>query len=612
MRRLDWCSGHFRMTSYDTFTPCLLFWVGLLALGAWMGGWADTAAPGKAQLPSHLRRPVALVLADKGKWLLVANQRSGSISVIDTSTSRPAAEVQVGRKLADLAGTPDERHLLAVDEEANQLLLLERQGTALEPVERIAVSPEPVRVRLSRDGARWFVTSLWSRQVTLGELTSAAGAEAAARPKLRVTKTISLAFAPREQLLVQDDSKLIVADSFGGQVGVVDVRSGDVESVRTLPAHNIRGLALSPGGDRLLVAHQVLHPTVPTTFDDVHWGNLLTNNIRSVSLACMLTPEADLLRGSYVHYLGEARHGAGDPAGLAVGGDGTIVVTLGGVGEISWGRDQDHSRRRLPVGQRPTAVILSPDGRRAYVANTFADSITVVDLKVGQVEAEVALGPPAQLSLSERGEVLFYDARLSHDGWFSCHSCHTDGHSNGLRNDNFGDGSVGAPKRVLSLLGVGDTGPWAWHGTRRDLEGQIRKSVETTMRGSELREQHVQALAAYLRSLAPPPSLTRLRNAVNEQAVRRGQAVFNQQACGNCHTPPQYTSAKAYQVGLTDEVGHKSFNPPALRGTSQGERFFHDNRARTLEEVFTRYRHQLQGELSSQELEDLVAFLRSL
>ena len=51
----------------------------------------------------------------------------------------------------------------------------------------------------------------------------------------------------------------------------------------------------------------------------------------------------------------------------------------------------------------------------------------------------------------------------------SCHSCHPDGHTNGLLNDNLGDGNFGAPKRVLSLLGVGQTGPWAWNGGVADL-----------------------------------------------------------------------------------------------------------------------------------------------
>jgi YVTN family beta-propeller protein len=593
-----------------TSLRCLL-WIGLagpLALCGWLGSRADSSTGKKVAMPAQLRRPVALVLADKGKWLFVANQRSGSISVLDTGSLRTVAEVGAGRQLADLVRTPDERHLLAVDEAADQLLLLARRGSGLEILDRVGVSPGPVSVQVAGDGSRCFVASLWSRRLTIVELASIAEAPT----KLRVAKTLALPFAPRKQLLVHKDTKLIVADSFGGRLAVVDVGRGEVEEIRTLPAHNIRGLALNPAGDKLLVAHQVLNSLAQTTFDDVHWGNLMTNNLRSLALNRVLTSEVDLLQGSYLAQLGEAKNGAGDPAGIAIGAEGKVVVTLGGLGEISWGTERDDSRRRLSVGRRPTAVVTSPDGRRAYVANTFADSISVVDLQLGRVEAEVTLGPQRELSLEERGELLFYDARLAHDGWFSCHSCHTDGHTNGLLNDNLGDNSFGAPKRVLSLLGVRDTGPWAWNGSIGDLESQIRKSIETTLRGPKPSEAQVQALTAYLRTLSPPPSAARLTGEVDEKAVRRGREVFQQQACGNCHAPPEYTSPKTYNVGLTDEVGNKSFNPPSLRGVSQGGPFFHDNRARSLEEVFTRYQHQLKGELSKQELDDLLAFLRSL
>ena len=48
--------------------------------------------------------------------------------------------------------------------------------------------------------------------------------------------------------------------------------------------------------------------------------------------------------------------------------------------------------------------------------------------------------------------------------------------------------------------------------------------------------------------------------------------------------------------------------PAAL--TSQADPV--DGRAATLEEVFTRYKHQLKGELSKQERDELIAFLESL
>jgi len=61
-----------------------------------------------------------------------------------------------------------------------------------------------------------------------------------------------------------------------------------------------------------------------------------------------------------------------------------------------------------------------------------------------------------------------------------------------------------------------------------------------------------------------------------------------------------------------DEVGGRLFNPPSLRGVSQGGPYFHDGRAATLDEVFLKHRHQLRGDPSAGELQDLVAFLKSL
>src|SRR5262249_52446981 len=151
---------------------------------------------------------------------------------------------------------------------------------------------------------------------------------------------------------------------------------------RTLPAHNIRGLALSSDGNRVLLAHQVLNVLATTSFDDVHWGNLLTNNLRAVPLADVLDPKADLLRRSDMHHLGDVGRGAADPAGLAVLSDGRVLLTLGGVGELAIGKERG-DWQRLAVGIRPTAVVTGADGRHAYVANNLADSVSVVDLKAG-------------------------------------------------------------------------------------------------------------------------------------------------------------------------------------------------------------------------------------
>ena len=549
----------------------------------------------------HPHRPVALALSSDGNWLYAANRDSASISIIDARKQTLAGEKSIGRRLVDLV-VPDQGHLLAVDEAAGALLLFSCRDADIRILDALQVGQSPVSVRALADGKRCSVLLLWPRRVAIVEW----------QPALKLVKTIDLPFAPRLQLPIQDDSKLLVADAFGGQLAVVDLGRAVVEAVHSLPAHNIRGLALSADGKHVLLVHQHLSTLAHTTDDDIHWGNLLTNQLRALPLANLLAPKGDFLRGGRVEQLGDIDHGAGDPAGLAVGRDGTALVSIGGTKELLMRGKAETTWRRLASGKRPTTVAMSPDGRRAYVANTFGDSVSVVDLAKGSVLKEIPLGPKPELSPAQRGEELFHDARLSLEGWFSCHSCHTDGHTNGRLNDNLGDGSFGAPKRVLTLLGVKDTGPHAWNGGMRDLESQIRKSVATTMHGKALTDSQVQDLAAYLRTLEPPPGLDEARGIVKDAEFQRGQKVFSKLKCDTCHVPPTYTSNKSYTVGLADEMGNKLFNPPSLRGISQGGPYFHDGRAAKLEDVFTRHRHQLSGELNVQELTALLAYLRSL
>ena len=59
------------------------------------------AGAGEPQTASRARQPGALVLVDGGRFLLAANGRSGSISVIDPAARRLVAEHDVGRGLAD-------------------------------------------------------------------------------------------------------------------------------------------------------------------------------------------------------------------------------------------------------------------------------------------------------------------------------------------------------------------------------------------------------------------------------------------------------------------------------------------------------------------------------
>lgn len=549
---------------------------------------------GARSAPAGLRQPAALVVADGGRRLFVANRCAGTVSTIDVERGRVIAETTVGRRLADLSEGGEGR-LLTLDEAAGELAVLKRDKDSLAVLSRLRVGDAAVSVcRLA--SSRVVVARLWPRQLAIVDLPPSA--------KPRVGKTISLPFAPRCQLVLAGGAKIVVADAFGGKLAVVDAERGVVESVRSLPGHNIRGLALSADGKQLLLTQQLLAEEVPTRADDIRWGNIITNGVRSLSLDDVLQPNADLLAHSRLHPLGEFGRGAADPAGLAVIGD-KWVAALAGTGEVAFGPELHGDWPRLHVGRRPTAIAHA--GNRIFVADTFGDAITVIDSDKVKKIAEISLGPTPELTSAQRGELLFFDARLSVEGWLSCHSCHSDGHSNGLRSDTLGDGSYGAPKRVPTLLGVGDTAPWAWNGSMARLEDQVRQSIRTTMRGPRPTEQQVAHLTAYLRTLAAPP-----RRASSGEVVRRGENIFHARGCVRCHAPPNYTTSRTYEVDLEDETGKKAFNPPSLRGVSHGVAFFHDARAVTLEEVFTRYSHQVPADMPRRERDDLLAFLRTL
>jgi cytochrome c peroxidase len=429
------------------------------------------------------------------------------------------------------------------------------------------------------------------------------------------------------QPAIHDDAgtskRLVVADAFAGNIAVINPPRGVIESVRALPAHNIRGMAISADGERVLVSHQVLSPLARADFDDVHWGNLMQNVVRDLSLASILDADADLLAGSRVTRLGDVGNGAADPAGLAVvpgvhSTEGVLPVSsswlqaLSGVGEVAI--DTGTARLRLSVGSRPIDIAWDEKRRVAYVVCMLDDTIAVVDLDAADVIAHITLGPRPQPTPRDRGERLFFDGRRSHDGWLSCHSCHTDGHTNGGLADTLGDESYGTAKKIPSLLGVRDTNPWGWNGRFRELHAQVTASFTSTMHGTAPTAYETADVVAFLHTLRPPPAVD---DGMQSDAVRdrieQGRRLFAGLSCRSCHVPPlTYTIDGVFDAGIRDEAGLSEFNPPSLRGVSQRASFFHDGRAPTLEAVFTDHAHQLPRELAGDELQSLLAFLRSL
>ncbi|MEO2011313.1 MAG: cytochrome c peroxidase [Pirellulaceae bacterium] len=579
----------------------------VLMISAFVLGLSAMTCSGEDSSRSDLRRPTALAFSGDQRRLYVAN-RNGSIATIEWANRRLVRELQLGRRFSDIVTLRNGRVLVA-DEEAGCLLLLADRIDGLDEIGSVKVAPYPVFLCIGEsegggeeDSMTIYVSCLWPRRVL--EVHYADNV-------LSIGRTVDLPFSPRNSVCYKD--KLIVADGFGNQLAIIDRASFRLDHAREFPGHNLRGMLVTPKTNRLVVAHQMLNELAHSVRNDVHWGLLMSNDLRWLEADAIIRTDSDLYKHGHMHPLGDAGDATADPSGLALTNTGRVVVTLGGVGEVAIGVEEDFSLRRVKVGRRPTDVIVAPDDRHVIVANTFDDSVSVVDTQELIETDRISLGKMRELTMREQGEVLFYDASLSHDRWMSCHSCHPDGHTNGLRNDNLSDKSYGAPKRVLSLLGNRNTAPFAWSGKTLSLDDQIRNSIKLTMQSDlDPTDVQVEALRIHLWSFVPPPPIDEMRENRVPDLVERGKAIFTSRGCVACHVTPRFTSPESYDVGMVDEKGNREFNPPSLRGVSQRRPFFHDNRASTLEDVFLKHRHQLDEALDDEERVALLAFLRSL
>lgn len=572
--------------------------------------WLPAEEAQLAERP-HRRQPVQLVGLDGGKLLLAVNRRAGSLSLIDPLQRQVLSEQRLGDRLSAVA-VDDERQLLfALDEGAHRLIIAQRREGRFQELAALPVPHTPVSITLTEDCRTALVASLWARQLTIVDL--------AIPRQPRIAHTVSLPFAPRHQCLLPKDAhnesgeRLILADAFRGSLGVIDLATPRLLHVHAVEGHNLAGLTLSPDHADLVIPHQVLDSTEPTTNFNVHWGQVLRNVVTTLPVARLLEkPNGEPLAGvlDFVGYRDEA---AGDPTAITFTGPRRRLIAFAGTGEVAASVDGVNYLDRLTTGGRPTAIWLEPQRPFAWVADTFGDRLAIVSTDALRMVAEVSLGPTPPLTPVERGERLFYDSRLSSHGWYSCHSCHPDGHTSGGLNDNGSDDSYGAPKRVISLLGTADTGPWAWNGQIARLETQIGNSLKITMQTEDPpSDETIADLTRYVRSLAPPPSIRAARGELRPAAIARGKRLFQQTGCADCHAGSSYTSAEVYDVGLVDEQGLRKFNPPSLRGVSQRGPLFHDGRATGLRDAMLRHRHGQSEPLDQDAAEDLLEFLESL
>jgi len=431
---------------------------------------------------SELKQPIALVWLEETQTLWTAAQNDRSVIRINVDSKAWERAFQVESQVSDLKQIPGTSHLAALQSSPGRIFLFDtkRQEQSLK-IESIEIPSYAENIVSSTDGKHLYVLHRWNHQATMLERTSVDTTQEGL--SYQIKQSIDLPFAPGNQALIPSPDSWVITAAFGGGMSILDPVTGRIRETVNRSIHNIRDLALSPDGGALWMAHQTLHPNATTLRGDIQWGFLMENNVNGFSVNDLphhyistdpIQPKGQLERPG---------NAAGDPEALLWTDQNELLVALAGVGEVAVLHPDTTEVHRLGVGRRPTSMAYDRENRRAFIANTLSDSISVLRLDPSpQLVSTIRLGRLKELSELAKGERLFFDAHQSFHGWYSCHSCHTDGHANGMLNDNEADGGFGAPKKVLSLLGVADTSPWSWLGKRGDLTRQVHRSIQTTMR----------------------------------------------------------------------------------------------------------------------------------
>ena len=568
------------------------------------------------------RSPISVAVSPDRRYCVTANHTSNSVSLVDLRSGRVVTEHRCGKGPADVVWV-DAQTLLGSLLHEDAVALLKLDINQLQTAALIPVGDEPRGLALTNG-------SLRRAFVAVSGLDQVAVIDLAAR---RVVERIPVGGIPKTLAVAPNGKWLVTCCSISGEVFVHELPSYKRLSRRTIfdDGFNLGRPVIFPNSTQVMLTTPI-NRTFPVSESNVEKGWVIDNRLSKLPLPVGKYWEQKQLG------LDTRGRAAGDANALDMSPDEKwLVVSCGGSHELlvfdrtrlRWPAadpgdfipfellDDEAALRHVKLGGRPVDVRFV-DHKTAVVANYLLNSLQVVDIAAAKVVRVISLGGPQTPSLARRGEAIFYDADLSFDSWFSCHSCHTDGHTSGQTFDTLNDGNYDTYKLVPSLRGVTHTGPWTWHGWQKSLPDSLKNSLRTTLSTpQEITDEDIEALVDFLATLEQPKSPHRTARGTLTPSAKRGRLLFeNKAGCADCHQGKYKTAAETYIVGLeSNRYIYHEFNPPSLRGVYSHRRFLHDGRADTLQEVLTQH-HQpqnLTGEkLSANELRDLIAYLRCL
>ena len=587
----------------------------------------------------HYLSPLEMISSADGRLLYVVCQDSDEVRVVDLQFGKVTGRVAVGRMPRGIASSPDGHRLYITNAWSDTVSVIDT--ATLQVVQTLPTGPEPSGVISDTAGATLYVANRLSGDVSVIDLKS--GQE---------IKRL-LAGRGASYLALSPDGKWIYCTHIypnpgafrtqpNSEITIIDTARQMV--VERKPLHNVAGafhVALSSDGRLGVVAQLRPKNLIPLAHVEHGWafGDSLTLFGPDVGEPVQIP--LDELERYYALPWGVAI--APDKSKIfltTAGSESVTVIDLARLLNTVRTRRQpfvndlsasaDYVQARIPVGHNPRGVLLSPDGKRLYVANRLDDNIAVIDTATNKVISTIDLGGPKNVDAVRRGERLFYTADFAFQGQFGCANCHLDATIDGLQWDLEPDGFGKDIVDNRSLENLAGTEPFKWNGGNADMPTECGPRTEKFFfRSQSFNPQQLTDLVTFVFSLPYRPNRSRLANGELTPAQDRGKAIFERtkskngkpipdsNQCATCHGGPKYTNRTQVNVGTGKPTDRSPvIDVPQLPNVAYSAPYLHDGSARSLEEIWTVFNpkdtHGVSNDLTKDELNDLIEYLKTL
>ncbi len=611
----------------------------VVALMASRSAAAPSGVQPSAAVPANYLTPVELRFSPDGSKLYVVCEDDDSVLAVDLRTRRVISRAIVGHRPQDVAVSPDGERLYVSNSWSDTVSEIDAKTFSVRRT--LPVGWGPVGLTTDRAGKILYVANSIGNDVSLLDLSR--GVE---------IKRLAAWRSPHQVTLSRDGRSVYVSNLLPhvappdeppvSELTVIDTgKQVAAERILIPGVVELRHIAEAPAGVGGYLLVPFMRPKNLGPLIRVSPGWIVTHGMAIVRPGSNVQMQRGNIEVAQV-LLDDIDYYYAGTNGVAFTSDGQYalvtsseanVVSIIDTSELQ--RLLRHRRkeelpnrldsarefvvRRLPTGPNPAAVVVSPDGRLAYIANRLDDSLTVVDMRLLQVKSKIDLGGPRGITALRHGEQLFHDAHYCFQGQFACATCHPDNHIDGLA-WNLETPQLGRD-RVLNrtLRGIAETAPYKWNGHNPDLETQCGLRIAKFLFQSEgFNHDQLEDLVGFIKSIPLPANRHLAADGQLTPLQERGKEIFFQKNCDTCHTPETHYTAKiSTDVGTASKYDtYGRFDIPQLDRVYERPPYLHNGEALSLEEIWTKYnasdKHGVTSDMSKEQLNDLIEFLKTL